>query len=235
MIKLYQFARISKVPNQSHFCSKVETYLRLTKLPYIVEATLPLKAPRGKLPYIDDNGTVVADSRLIIEYLKSTYGDKLDEDLTELEKATALAVQRLIEEHFYWVTMYSRWSYTEENWQRNKQAIFGVLPPVIRDAAAAIYRRLIKRQIYGHGLGRLGADEIFTLGKADLDAIASLLDEKPYMMGSQPTSIDAIVFGFLTNIINVPIESPVKDYAISKRNLVTYCDRMTREYFPELG
>ncbi|MCI0655392.1 MAG: glutathione S-transferase family protein [Methylococcaceae bacterium] len=235
MIKLYQFARISKVPNPSHFCSKVETYLRLTKLPYIVETTLPLKAPRGKLPYIDDNGTIVADSRLIIEYLKSNYGDKLDEDLTELQKATALAVQRLIEEHFYWVTMYSRWSYTEKNWQRNKQAIFGVLPPLIRDAAAAVYRRLIKRQIHGHGLGRLNADQIFALGKTDLDAIATLLAEKPYMMGNQPTSIDAIVFGFLTGAINVPIESPVKDYALSKRNLVDYCDRMTREFFPELG
>ncbi|MGH8548398.1 MAG: glutathione S-transferase C-terminal domain-containing protein [Methylococcales bacterium] len=55
------------------------------------------------------------------------------------------------------------------------------------------------------------------------------------MMGNQPTSVDATVFGFLTNTINVPIESPVKDYALSKRNLVSYCNRMTREFFPEIG
>ncbi|MGH8548397.1 MAG: hypothetical protein ACRERU_07320 [Methylococcales bacterium] len=42
MIKLYQFARIPNVPNQSQFCSKVETYLRLTKLPYTVEMKSPI-------------------------------------------------------------------------------------------------------------------------------------------------------------------------------------------------
>ncbi|MCI0653931.1 MAG: glutathione S-transferase family protein [Methylococcaceae bacterium] len=235
MIKLYQFARIPNVPNQSQFCSKVETYLRLAKLPYAVEETLPMKAPRGKLPYIEDNGTVVSDSRLIVEYLKSTYGERLDNDLTDLEIATARSLQRLIEEHFYWVTMYTRWLYTEENWQQNKRAIFGVLPPVIRDAAAAIYRRLIKGQIHGHGLGRLSTDEIFDLGKTDIDTIATVLDEKPYMMGSHPTTIDATAFGFLTTTLNVPIESPVKAYAQSKSNLARYCNRMTREFFPEIG
>lgn len=234
MIKLYQFAPIAQVPNLSHFCSKVETYLRMAKLPYEVETTLPMKAPRGKLPYIDDNGTIVADSRLIVDYLKKNYGDKLDGHLTATKRATALAIQRLVEEHFFWVTMYSRWWYTDENWQENKQAIFGVLPPVIRDAAAVVYRRLIKRQIYGHGLGRLTADEIFKVGKADLDAVATILGDKPYMMGSEPTSVDATVFGFLTNTINVPIESPVKDYALSKQNLVDYCSRMNAEFFPEL-
>lgn len=234
MIKLYQFAPVPKVPNQSQFCSKVETYLRLARLPYVVETTLPMKAPRGKLPYIDDDGTIVADSRLIVDYLKRIYGDPLDEALTEREKATALSVQRLIEEHYYWVTMFSRWCYTENNWQENKRAIFGALPPIAGDVAATVYRRLIKRQIYGHGIGRLQADEIFELGKADLDALATLLGDQPYMMGTRPTSIDATAFGFLTTTINVPIESPVKDHALSKENLVGYCNRMTREFFPEL-
>ncbi|MGH8553824.1 MAG: glutathione S-transferase C-terminal domain-containing protein [Methylococcales bacterium] len=55
------------------------------------------------------------------------------------------------------------------------------------------------------------------------------------MLGERPTSLDATAFGFLTDTIHVPIESPVKEYALSKQNLVNYCDRMTRECFPELG
>lgn len=234
MIKLYQFARVPDVPNFSHFCTKVETYLKLSRLPYQVVATLPMKAPKGKLPYIEDQGRIIADSRLIIEYLKQRYGDTLDGKLDKTEKAVALGMQRLIEEHFFWVTMYTRWQSSEANWRENKQAIFGLLPPVIRDVAAAVYRALIKRQIYGHGLGRLTWDEILELGKADVDAMANLLNDKPYMLGAQPSSLDASAFGFLTNTINVPIESDIKNYIRSKANLVRYCDRITEEFFPEI-
>lgn len=75
MIKLYQLARTWGIPNLSHFCVKVETYLRINKLTYEVVETLPLKAPRGKLPYIEDGGSKISDSRLILNYLKATYGD----------------------------------------------------------------------------------------------------------------------------------------------------------------
>jgi len=54
----------------SQFCTKLETFLRITKLPYEIVETLPLKAPRGKLPYIEDQGQVITDSRLILNYLK---------------------------------------------------------------------------------------------------------------------------------------------------------------------
>jgi hypothetical protein len=82
MITLHQFARTWDIPNLSHFCTKIETYLRMAQLPYQIVETLPLKAPRGKLPYIEDNGKKIADSRLIIHYLKSTYCDPLDTHLS---------------------------------------------------------------------------------------------------------------------------------------------------------
>lgn len=56
MIILHQFARTWGIPNLSQFCVKVETYLRMVKLPYEIVETLPLKGPRGKLPFIEDQG-----------------------------------------------------------------------------------------------------------------------------------------------------------------------------------
>ena len=195
---------------------------------------MPLKAPRGKLPYIEDNGKKITDSRLIIHYLQATYGNPLDAHLTAEEKAVAKAFQRLLEEHLYWATMYTRWSYTEANWQTNKQAIFGGLPPVFRDLAALGYRYRIKGQIRGHGIGRHTPEEVFELGKADIDALADFLGAKPYFMGNKPTSLDASAFGVLVNTLACPIESPLKDYALSKHNLLAYCKNMQAEYFPEL-
>ncbi|MEN9397078.1 MAG: Glutathione S-transferase N-terminal domain, partial [Pseudomonadota bacterium] len=33
------------------------------------------RAPKGKLPYIEDAGRTLADSTLVIDHLKATYGD----------------------------------------------------------------------------------------------------------------------------------------------------------------
>jgi glutathione S-transferase len=234
MIALHQFARTWGIPSLSQFCVKVETYLRLTHLPYEIVESMPLKAPRGKLPFIVDDGQKIADSRLIVEYLKKTYGDTLDAALTAEQKGIATALQRLLEEHLYWVGMMTRWNYSEANWQTNKQAIFHPLPPVIRDIAATVYRWRIKGQIVGHGLGRLTAEEAFALGREDLDALSDFLGDKPYFMGENPTSLDASAYGILVNTLGCPIESPLKDYAVSKTNLVRYCQRIQAEYFPEL-
>lgn len=234
MIKLYQLARTWGIPNLSHFCVKLETYLRMTHLPYELIATLPLKAPRGKLPYIEDGGRKISDSRLILNYLKSTYGNTLDAHLTLEQQSIAIAYQRLLEEHLYWAGMVSRWNYSEENWQTNKQAIFSVLPPIIRDLAASIYRSRIRSQIKGHGMGRLTHEELFALGKEDIDSLAGFLGTKPYFMGDKPSSLDASAYGILINTLGCPIESPLKVYALSCTNLVNYCQRMQAEFFPEL-
>jgi glutathione S-transferase len=234
MIVLHQFARTWGIPNLSQFCVKTETYLRMAGLPYELVESLPLKAPRGKLPFIVDQGQKIADSRLIEIYLKSAYGDPLDAHLTATEKGIAKAFQRLLEEHLYWVGMMSRWHYTEANWQTNKQAIFHPLPPVACDLAAAAYRLRIIGQIKGHGLGRLSQDEAFKLGAEDIDALADFLADKTYFMGDKPSSLDTSAYGILVNTLGCPIESPLKNHALGKSNLLEYCKRMQAQYFPEL-
>jgi glutathione S-transferase len=235
MITLYQFARTWGIPNLSHFCVKVETYLRMARIRYQIVETLPIKAPLGKLPYIEDNGRKIADSRVILHYLKTTYGDPLDARLSGPEAGVARAFQRLIEEHLYWVSMYTRWGYSESNWQVNKQAIFHVMPPIARDVAAWGYRHRLKRQIRGHGIGRLPVEEIWNLGREDIDALADYLGDKPYFMGSTPTALDASAYAVLVNILCCPIESPVKDYALTRQNLGDYCRRIRAEFFSEIG
>ncbi len=54
MITLYNCGPAWGLPDPSPFVRKVETPLRMAKLPYRTEAAGFAKAPKGKIPYIDD-------------------------------------------------------------------------------------------------------------------------------------------------------------------------------------
>ena len=226
MITLYQFLPQWGLPNASPFCMKLETYLRLTKLPYENAYTSdPRKAPKGKFPYIKDGTTTLGDSGLIIAYLKDRYGDPLDAALPASERATALAFERLLDEHLYWAIVYSRW-FDDRNWPIVRQAFFGHLPPLLRTLIPNLIRKKFWAQVHGHGIGRHNADEIYYLGNTNLTAISDFLADKPFFMGNTPTTIDASVHAYLANILDTPFDSPLKRHATTFANLRPYCERM---------
>ena len=232
MITLHQFPPALGLPNASPFCLKLELYLRMAGLPYRNAYTLELhKAPKGKLPWIDDDGMAMADSGLIIDYLKRKYGDPLDAGLSPHQRATALAITRLIEEHLYWAVLYDRWI-TPKGWTMTGPGFFGSLPWPLRAIVPLVARRGIRAELQGHGMGRHSPEQIHALGVADVDALAVLLGEQEYFLGAKVSSVDAIATAFLANILMVPLETPIKSAAAGHANLVAYCRRMATRYFP---
>jgi hypothetical protein len=81
VIHLHAFAPLWGLVDISPFVTKVDVYLRLTKLPYkLVPFSMEsfTAAPKGKLPYIVDGEERIADSNFFIDHLKKRYGDPLD-------------------------------------------------------------------------------------------------------------------------------------------------------------
>lgn len=231
-LKLYQFPAALGLPNASPFCMKLETYLRMTGLPFEVRpVTDPRRAPKGKLPYIDDGGTVLADSNLILDYLKGRYGDPLDDWLDAEQRAIALAVQRLIEEDLYWALLYWRW-FDPEGWKMTREAFFGTLPGPLKAIVPNLARRGIGKELWGHGMGRHRPEEIFAIGMKDLTAVADFLGRKPFMMGERPSTLDAVAYATLANTIAVPGDGPLKRHALQYPRLADYCGRMRQRYYP---
>ena len=83
-------------------------------------------------------------------------------------------------------------------------------------------------------MGRHKTEEVFALGKQDIDALAACLGDKKYLLGNTPTTLDASAFGILINTIGCPIESPIKEHGLSKTNLVNIIYRIKADYYPEL-
>ena len=222
-VTLVQFPRFWG-RNISPFGLKLETWLQLADIPYRVrESTRLDKAPKGKLPYILDYGQAIADSTLAIEHLKDSRGIDPDAMLTDRERAEAVSLQRLFEDHLYFVLVYSRWL-DEESWPLVADAFFGHLAVPARQLVRNRYRRRVARTLYLQGLGRHSREEIYALGREDLAAVAAYLGERPFFMGDSLTTLDAVAYGFLANIIMVPLETELKRIAHGLPNLRSWCE-----------
>jgi glutathione S-transferase len=231
MIDLYQFPPALGLPNASPFCMKLETYLRMAGLPYRNRYTGNLnRAPKGKLPYIEDDGKALGDSGLIVEYLKATYGDPLDAGLSAELKTRAHAIRRLLEESLYWPLLYSRWI-DEAGWQLTRSAFFDPMPWPIKTLLPPLARSAIRKELRGQGTGRHVAADIYRLGCADIDALAGMLGNGQYFLGSEPTSVDASAYAFLANILWAPLNSPLAQCARRHPGLEPYCQRLRERYW----
>jgi len=231
-ITLYQFPTAFGLPNASPFCMKVETYLRMAGIAYACRYGMyQLLAPKKKLPYIDDDGRIVADSHLIIDYLKSTYGDRLDAALPPAQRAQGTAILRVLEDSLYWVLLYARWI-DELGWPLTRQAFFGAMPAPLRAFIPRMARRSLAQQLHAQGIGRHQPEEIYDIGAADIAALSLLLGERSYFLGAEPSSVDAAGYAFLANILDVPLDVPLRQAARSHANLPAYCARMRAHYYP---
>jgi glutathione S-transferase len=233
MIKVHQFEPAFGLPNASPFCMKLETYLRMAGIPF--ELAPPnmqdiRKAPKGKMPFIEDNGNIIADSTFIIDYLKSNHGVTLDNWLSLEQKAIALSFQRLMEENLYWVMVHTRWL-EPTGWPVIKATFFDKIPVPFKWFVPALAKRGLIKAMHGHGIGRHSVAEIHEIGKRDITAIANFLGDKPYFMGNQPSTIDATIYAFVANLVYVPIASPLKQQTEKYPQLKAYCERMQARYY----
>jgi glutathione S-transferase len=92
-------------------------------------------------------------------------------------------------------------------------------------------RKGVRKALYLQGIGRHSRDEIYEIGKADLSALSTWLGGKPYFMGDVASSLDAIAYAFLANILVPPFDSPLKSHAMSLGNLWPYCERMREQLY----
>ncbi|HEY4941514.1 MAG TPA: glutathione S-transferase family protein [Rhizomicrobium sp.] len=228
MIVLFGFGPLFGLPDPSPFVMKTEVQLKMAGLAYRRERGGPQAAPKGKIPFIDDDGTVVADSTFIRWHLERAHGVDLDRALTAEQKAQAWAVERLMEDHLYFALLHARWM-DDANFAKGPAQFFAGAPDGVREAA----RERVRGALHAHGLGRHSPDEIALLSAKSLASLSGMLGDKDYLMGSEPCGADATMFGLLAGILTPYFDTPLRDAALKHGNLVAYRDRMMAQYYPQ--
>lgn len=232
-MKLYQPSRAFGLPNPSAFCVKLETYLRMAAIPYEIAIGDPREAPKGKVPWIDDDGHVLGDSTFIIQYLKRKHGDSLDDRLTPYQQAQGHAIKKLVEESLYFVSSYSKWA-EDDGFAIYSAELFAGMPEEQLKYVPEMVRKRALDKLSAQGIARHSSREVYELGVQDIVAFGSLLGDGPFLFGERPTSFDASAFGVLGNLKDGPFASPVRDKIRSTRNIADYIDRIRQRYFADL-
>jgi glutathione S-transferase len=229
-------------PDISPFVVKLETWLRMSNLPYETSIGNVAKMPKHKLPVASIDGRLIADSSLIIEHLQERHPEALnDNHLTRVQRAQSLAIKALFETHLYFVGLYLRWG-VDRNMDIYRPLLVNYVknsaPPAVRPMVGLLapmllpfVRRQIMRQTWEQGIGRHSQEEIVRIGLSGWAAVADLLGEQTYLFGDRPSTVDTISFAGIHVSLAHPFESPLRDYVASQSHLVAYHDRIWQRYW----
>ncbi|MDI1261605.1 glutathione S-transferase family protein [Aquabacterium sp.] len=231
MITFYAFGAAFGLPDASPFVMKALVLLKMSGQPYQVNTKGMFKAPKGKLPYLDDEGTVVADSTFIRWHLERQYGIDFDHGLNAEQRATAWAVEKMLEDNLYWIGVHWRWV-NDANFAKVAEVFFKPVPWLVRAPVVALVRRRVRKSLHGHGMGRHSEAEMQAIGNQGLKTLTTLLGDKPYLMGEEPCGTDAMMYAILASALCAHFETPMKDEVLRHANLVAYEARMRGRFFP---
>jgi glutathione S-transferase len=233
MVTLYKFGPFLGTPDSSPFVIKVMMLLKYAGVSYREVQGNPFKGPHKFLPYIEDDGVTVADSTLIRFHLQKKHRMDFDAGLSAEQKAIAWAVERMCEDHLYFAMLDMRWIDTANFNKGLGRHMFGPIPAPARPVVKSMLRRMNAKRLHGHGIGRHARPQIVELAIRDVDGLATIIGDKPFLMGDKPCAADGFVFGIVTAILTPPLESPIRAAMQKHANLIAYRDRITSQFFSE--
>jgi glutathione S-transferase len=221
MITLYSYPELFGVADNNGYGLKVFAFLRLAGVRFRHEHIFDASAaPRGQLPYIDDDGETIGDSDTIIGHLIAKHRLTIDDGLTAAERDTDHLITRMLDD-LYWVMSYSRWK-DERFYPAFRDALLRQ-HPTLTEAGLRKAREFNFQRYHFQGIGRYAPDAAYARGLADLRVLADLIPANGYVHGEKPTSVDAGIYGFIANIYFYDIETPLKQFVVARANIVRHC------------
>ena len=151
MITLFTFGSGFDLPDPSPFVMKAMLLLKMAGLDFQENRHGFGKAPNGKLPYIDDDGEVIADSTFIRFHIEKKYGFDFDAHLNAEQKAASWAFEKMCEDHLYWAMIDLRWL-DADNFKKGPSKFFAGVPMPMRLLVTRLVLRKVRKNLFAHGI-----------------------------------------------------------------------------------
>jgi len=231
MITLYTFGPYFGQPDGSPFVIKAMILLKMAGLAFQTRKAAPFKAPKGKLPFIEDGGRKIADSTFIRLHIERQYGFDFDVGLTPAQKATGWALEKLCEDHLYWLILTERWL-DDANFVNGPAHFFDPMPAPIRPIIRTLVRDAVKKASLAQGLYRHTPEERRELARRGLETAAILLGDKPFLFGDAPKGADATLGAFAMAARCPTFSGAAREEIEKLPDLLGYAQRIEERYFP---
>lgn len=201
--------------------------------------------PRGKVPFITHGDRLVADSGSIFAYLTRTFGNadgtigpkrlRASSSLPAERAAKLHAVRRMLESHTYFAAC--QWVFMEPaGWAETSRITMPGVPEPMRSVLKLVMRRGMYdgNQAAAGGIGRKTWREVEAEIAEDLQAVAALLGDGPYVGGDVITDGELPILAALWCFrYPLSLDSPLGARFAAHPSLVAYAERGARELFAD--
>jgi Glutathione S-transferase N-terminal domain len=224
--------------NYSALVERVEAYLRLKQVKYTKMVTNGLQeSPRHKVPVANVYGTMVDDSSRILAVLQDKLDDEVDSTLSSKQRAEGTMLRALLFGSLYHVIHHARIGITEG--REDVRAYFARLVPA--PLLPIVYAQLVREgnaKLHGALIGQLPRQEIWEIGRQGLRAIALLLSNRQYILGTKEATVyDTDVYSIVAHFFFEPILGGmqwVQDIHAEHPALEQYIAGLRNQLFPDL-
>ena len=231
MIILHGTRPMFDLPHASPFAFKAETLLRMSGLPFKSVMADIRKAPRGKIPWIDDDGTIVSDTAFIRKHLEERHGIDFSGGYDPVSLATGYAFERMAEDHLYWLVVHNRWM-EQDNFDKGPRTFFDSVPAILRPVIVRAVRNKVRKAGLNHGISRFTNAERLVLAQHNLGALDAFLAGKTYLLGERMCGADAAVHAMAASIVSPFFRSEIAEYGRTLPSLMGYIERMNAACYP---
>jgi glutathione S-transferase len=229
MVVLHQF-------EISPFCDKVRRVLHLKRVAYEVREIPPSQTllrlrrlnPAAKLPVLEHDGEVVADSTDIVKYLERVWPEPRVIPVGPRDAAFAHLLEDWADEslYFYEATMRFTWSDNADKW----------VPILAREEIAplralsrSLVPTLVGRTVRAQGIGRKSRARVLDDVQRHVDALAALLGESDWLVGNSISIADLSVFAQLFCIGGTPDGARILKSTTNVSRWMSRVDQATRK------
>jgi glutathione S-transferase len=197
MLTLYQF-------EVSPFCDKARRVLHWKRQPYEVHEVTLWQAltqlrrlnPAGKLPCLEHDGRLIADSSEIALYLEERFPTPPLLPADPQQRALCHVLEDWADESLYFYEMQLRFG-TKENAKRWLPVLAAHDAAPFRALAKFILPRTLGAQLRQQGIGRKPIATVLADLERHVRAVAALLDGRDFLVGDELTLADIAVFAQL--------------------------------------
>lgn len=242
IVHLFVHRRWSHGPNFFPQCVKIETFLRVAKIPYVVhftdDSTL---SPNARLPFIVHNAVVVSDGEFIVHYLIEAFAVTVDSHLTPTEHAKGLMMRRMVETSINYGL--NRTLFVDHSKIIvNMFSVEFALQPVVAAMIVRGMRSNTIKVLNAVGYGDFSQEQYQLEFLRDLQSLETFIKSSnssaddeggALLFGAEPTSYDCSVFAWLQVAGEMGVHGPGLSFLSESKTLRGFVARMTKAAFPD--